>query len=216
LRSHRKIALVTGVLFVITFFTSIPPFVFLYVPVVDYPRYIVGAGADTSVALGAFLELILIIANIGTAVVLFPILKRQNEILALGYVTARVIECVFIAVGLLSLLTVVTLRQEAAGADAASLVAVGESLVALHDWTFRLGPGFFVGVGNGLILGYLMYTSRLVPRAMAMLGLIGGPLIIASGVGVLFGVIEAGGCGSSSRPSRSSFGNCSFSASGSS
>jgi hypothetical protein len=157
-------------LFVITFFTSIPPFVFLYVPVVDDPRYIVGAGADTRVALGAFLELLLIIANIGTAVVLFPILKRVNEILALGYVTARIVECTFIAVGILSLLTVVTLRQEAAGADAASLVAVGESLVALHDWTFRLGPGFFVGVGNGLILGYLMYSSRLVPRGMAMLG----------------------------------------------
>jgi hypothetical protein len=194
LSSHRKIALVTGVLFVITFITSIPPFVFLYVPVVDDPRYIVGAGADTRVSLGAFLELLLIIANIATAVVLYPILKRQNEILALGYVTARIVECVFIAVGILSLLTVVTLRQEAAtGADAASLVAVGESLVALHDWTFRLGPGFFVGVGNGLILGYLMYRSRLVPRGMAMLGLIGGPLIIASGLGVLFGVIEAGG-----------------------
>ncbi len=191
--SHRKIALVTGVLFLITFITSIPPFVYHYVPVVDDPRYIVGGGADNRVLTGAFLELILIIANIGTAVVLFPILKRQNEILALGYVTARVIECVFIAVGILSLLTVVTLRQEAtAGADAGSLVAVGESLVALHDWTFRLGPGFFVGVGNGLILGYLMYTSRLVPRGMALLGLIGGPLIIASGVGVLFGVIEAG------------------------
>jgi hypothetical protein len=162
--------------------------------VVDDPRYIVGGGgADNRVLTGAFLELLLIIANIGTAVVLYPILKRQNEILALGYVTARVMECVFIGVGILSLLTVVTLRQEAAGADAASLVAVGESLVALHDWTFRLGPGFFVGVGNGLILGYLMYTSRLVPRGMAMLGLIGGPLIIASGVGVLFGVIEAGG-----------------------
>src|SRR5215208_5174777 len=214
----QTIARVTGILFLITFATSIPPFVYHYVPVVDDPRYIVGGGgADNRVLTGAFLELILIIANIGTAVVLYPILKRQNEILALGYVTARVIECVFIAVGILSLLTVVTLRQEAtAGADAASLVAVGESLVALHDWTFRLGPGFFVGVGNGLLLGYLMYTSRLVPRAMAMLGLIGGPLIIASGVGVLFGVIEAGGCGSSSRPSRSSFGNCSFSASGSS
>jgi hypothetical protein len=193
LSSHRKIALVTGVLFVITFITSIPPFVLLYVPVVDDPDYIVGGGADTSVSLGAFLELILIIANIGTAVVLYPILKRQNEILALGYVTARVIECVFIAVGILSLLTVVTLRQEAAGADAGSLVAVGQSLVALHNWTFLLGPGFFVGVGNGLMLGYLMYTSRLVPRGMAMLGLIGGPLIIASGVAILFGVIEAGG-----------------------
>jgi hypothetical protein len=161
--------------------------------VLDDPRYIVGAGADTSVSLGAFLELILIIANIGTAVVLFPILRRQNEVLALGYVTARIVECVFIALGILSLLTVVTLRQEAAGADAGSLVAVGESLVALHDWTRLLGPGFVVGVGNGLILGYLMYRSALVPRGMAVLGLIGGPLIIASGVAVLLGVIEAGG-----------------------
>src|SRR5215216_2595910 len=187
----QTIARVFGVLFLITFITSIPAY-FFYVPVLDDPRYIVGAGADTRVSFGAFLELLLIIANIGTAVVLYPIVRRQNEILALGYVTARVIECVFIAVGILSLLTLVTLRQEAAaGADAASLVAVGESLVALHDWTFRLGPGFFVGVGNGLILGYLMYRSALVPRGMAMLGLIGGPLIIASGVGVLFGVIEA-------------------------
>jgi hypothetical protein len=161
--------------------------------VLDDPRYIVGAGAETGVQWGAFLELLLIIANIGTAVVLFPILRRQNEILALGYVSARIVECVFIAVGILSLLTVVTLRQEAAGADAASLVAVGESLVALHEWTRLLGPGFVVGVGNGLMLGYLMYSSRLVPRGMAMLGLIGGPLIVASGVGVLLGVIVAGG-----------------------
>jgi hypothetical protein len=180
-------------LFLITFITAIPAF-FFYVPVLDDPRYIVGAGADTSVSFGAFLELILIIANIGTAVVLFPILRRQNEILALGYVTARLVECVFIALGILSLLTVVTLRQEAtAGADAASLVAIGESLVALHNWTRLLGPGFFVGVGNGLILGYLMYRSALVPRGMAMLGLIGGPLVSASGAAVLIGVIEVGG-----------------------
>jgi hypothetical protein len=190
----QTIARVFGVLYLITFITSIPAFFVFYAPVLDDPRYIVGAGADNSVALGGLLELLLIIANIGTAVVLFPILKRQNEILILGYVTARVVECVFIAVGLLSLLTIVTLRQEAtAGADTGSLVAVGKSLVALHDWTFLLGPGFFVGVGNGLILGYLMYTSALVPRGMAVLGLIGGTLIIASGVGVMFGVIEAGG-----------------------
>jgi hypothetical protein len=140
------------------------------------------------------LELVLIIANIGTAVVLWPVLKRVNEILARGYVTARVVECVFIAVGLLSLLSVVTLRQEAvAGADDASLLAVGQSLVALHGWTFVLGPGFVVGVGNGLMLGYLMYRSGLVPRRMAMLGLVAGPLIIASGAAVVLGVIEAGG-----------------------
>src|SRR5215207_5929932 len=164
-----------GVLYLMTFITSIPAF-FFYAPVLDDPHYILGGGdGDTSVAFGAFLELILIIANIATAVVLYPILKRVNEILILGYVTARIVECVFIAVGLLSLLTIVTLRQEAtAGADAASLLAVGKSLVALHDWTFLLGPGFMVGVGNGLILGYLMYTSALVPRGMAVLGLIGG------------------------------------------
>jgi hypothetical protein len=183
------------VLFLITYITSIPAAFVLYPPVLDDPRYIVGAaGADTSVRLGALLELLLIIANIGTAVVLFPILKRQNEILILGYVTARVVECVFIAVGILSLLTVVTLRQEAAaGADAGSLVTVGKSLVALHDWTFLLGPGFVVGLGNGLILGYLMYRSALVPRGMAVLGLVGGPLIMASGIAVILGVIEQGG-----------------------
>ena len=192
--SHRKIALVTGVLFLITFVTSIPPFVYNYVPVLDDPRYIVGGGADNRVLTGAFLELILIIANIGTAVVLYPVVKRVNEILALGFVTARIVECVFIAVGILSLLTFVTLRQEAAaGADAASLVAVGESLVALHEWTRQLGPGFMVGVGNGLILGYLMYRSGLMPRGMAVLGLIGGPLIIVTGVAVLLGVLEEGG-----------------------
>jgi hypothetical protein len=188
----QTIARVFGVLFLITFITSIPAY-FFYVPVLDDPRYIVGAGADTRVSLGAFLELILIIANIGTAVVLYPIVRRQNEILALGYVTARIVECVFIAVGILSLLTIVTLRQEAAaGADADSLVAVGESLVALHEWTRQLGPGFVVGIGNGLILGYLMYTSRLVPRGMAVLGLIAGPLLLIRFVAILFGVFEPG------------------------
>jgi len=181
------------VLYLITFITSIPAFFVFYAPVLNDPRYIVGAGADTSVALGAFLEMILIIANIGTAVVLYPILKRQNEILILGYVTARVMESVFIAVGILSVLSIVTLRQEAtAGADVASLLTAGKSLVALKDWTFLL-LGFMVGVGNGLLLGYLMYTSALVPRGMAVLGLIAGPVLLASGVGVLFGVIEAGG-----------------------
>ena len=188
----QKIARVTGVLFVITFIASIPPALFLYGPLLDDPRYIVCDGAaDTRVLTGAFLELILIIANIGTTVVLWPVLKRVNEILALGFVTARVIESVFIAVGILSVLSIVTLRQEAAaGADAGSLLIAGQSLVALKDWTFQLGPGFVVGIGNGLILGYLMYTSRLIPRGMAMLGLIAGPVLLARFVGILFGVFE--------------------------
>jgi hypothetical protein len=190
----QQIARVFGVLYLITFITSIPALFVFFAPVLDDPRYILGPGADTSVAWGAFLEMILIIAQIGTAVVIYPILKRHNEILSLGYVTARVMESVFTAVGIVSLLTIVTLRQEAtAGADAASLLTAGESLVALKNWTFLLGPGFMVGVGNGLILGYLMYTSRLVPRGMAVVGLIGGTLIIVTGVGVIFGVIEAGG-----------------------
>jgi hypothetical protein len=127
--------------------------------------------------------------------VLFPLLKRVNEIFALGYVTARIVESVFIAVGILSLLTVVTLRQDfagTAGADAATLITVGTSLVALHGWTFLLGPGFVVGIGNGLLLGYLMYRSALVPRGMAVLGLIAGPVLLARFVGILFGVVEPG------------------------
>jgi uncharacterized protein DUF4386 len=188
----QRIARVTGVLFVITYIASIPPALFLYGPLLDDPRYIVGGGAaDNGLALGALLELILIIANIGTAVVLYPVVKRVSEILALSYVTARVVESVFIAVGILSVLSMVTLRQEAvAGADAGSLIAVGQSLVALHHWTFLLGPGFVVGVGNGLILGYLMYKSALVPRSMAILGLIAGPILLARFVGILFGVFE--------------------------
>jgi hypothetical protein len=191
----QKIARVTGVLFVITFIASIPPVLFLYGPLLDDPRYILGGGAaDNGLALGALLELILIVANIGSAVVLYPVAKRVNEILALGFVTARVIESAFIAVGLLIVLSMVTLRQEAAaaGADATSLLAVGQSLVALQKWTFLLGPGFVVGIGNGLILGYLMYTSRLIPRGMAILGLIAGPVLLARFVGILFGVFEPG------------------------
>jgi hypothetical protein len=160
--------------------------------VLDDPRYILGGGAaDDGASVGALLELILIIANIGTTVVLYPVVKRVNEILALGFVAARVVESAFIAVGILSILSLVTLRQEAAaGADAGSLLAVGASLVALHDWTFLLGPGFVVGIGNGLILGYLMYRSGLVPRRMALLGLIAGPVLLARFVAILFGIFE--------------------------
>ena len=160
----------------------------LFQPVLDDPAgYIAGGGEDNRIYLGVLLERLLIIANIGTAVVVFPILRRQNEILSLGYVTARIAECVFIAAAILFVLRIVSLRQD--DPDAASLAV---SLAALKDWTFLLGPGFIVGWGNGLILGYLMYRSGLVPRAMAMLGIIGGPLILFSFLGVLFDWWDAG------------------------
>jgi hypothetical protein len=189
----RRTARVAGVLFIITFVTSIPAAFLLYPPVLDDANYVLGAGADVRVAWGALLEVLLIIANVGTAVVLFPILKRQNEGLALGYVTARLVECTFIAIGIVSLLSILTLRQDftgTAGGGPDAFVTVGKSLVAIHDWTFLLGPGFIVGVGNGLILGWLMYRSGLVPRGMALLGLIAGPVLCAGGIAVLLGVVE--------------------------
>ena len=179
----QKRARVFGVLYLITFVTSIPALA-LYQPVLDDPvGYIAGAGHDTQILFAALLELLLIIANIGTAVVIFPIVRRRNEELALGYVTARVIESTFILVGILSVLGIITLRNQVAGASEGT---VAYTLAAIKDWTFLLGPGWVVGWGNGLILGYLMYRSELVPRRAAVLGLIAGPLIIVSGTAVMF------------------------------
>jgi len=190
LDANRRISLTAGVLFLVTFVTSIPA-VALYQPVLDHPiRYVAGGGSNNQIFLGAFLELLLIVANVGTAVVLFPILRRQSEILALGYVTARLVECTFIAVGILAVLTIVSLQQQTPFAHGGE---VAYALAAVKDWTFLLGPGFIVGLGNGLLLGYLMYTSGLVPRRLAVLGLVGGPLVSLSGVLVMFGVFDQGG-----------------------
>ncbi len=190
---QQQRARIFGVLFALTFVTSIAGLL-LYDPVLNDADYILGTGADTRVQLGALCEIFLAITNIGTAVVLFPIARRQSESAALGYVASRVVESIVILVGVISLLSVVTLREDfaGAGADAGSLTLAGQSLVAIHDWTFLFGPGFCVGV-NGLLLGYLFYKSGLVPRWMAMFGLVGGPLIFASAIAVLFGAYEQDG-----------------------
>jgi Domain of unknown function (DUF4386) len=186
----RRTAFIAGLWFAGTFVFSIPALL-LYDPVLNDANYILGDGADTRVALGAFLEILLAIANIATAVVLFPIVRRQSEAIALGYVALRIVESTIIVVGLISLMSVVTLREDLAGAgDNDSLSIAGHSLVAFHDWTFLLGPQFCAGFGNGLLLGYLMYTSGLVPRRMALLGLIGGPMAFAGGTLVLFGAFD--------------------------
>jgi hypothetical protein len=173
-----------GVLYLITFATSIPALL-LYQPVLDDPAgYIAGAGHDKRILFGALLELLLIIANIGTAVVIVAIMRRRYEDLAIGYVTARIFECTFILVGILAVLGIITLRNETAGANEG---AIAYTLAAIKDWTFLLGPGWVVGWGNGLILGYLMFRTRLVPRPWPWLGLIGGPLLIITGTAILLG-----------------------------
>jgi hypothetical protein len=181
----QRSARIFGVLFLITFLTSIPA-VLLFQPVLDDPAgYIAGDGNDGRIYLGALLEFLLILANVGTAVVLYPIARRQNRTLAIGYVAARIIECVFLAAGIIFVLGVVSLRQDSP--DAADLAV---SLAALKDWSFLFGPGLVVPFGNGLILAYLMYRSGLVPRRMTWLGLIGGPLLLIGNLGVLFDVWE--------------------------
>jgi hypothetical protein len=187
LSTDQKRARWFGVLFLGTFVTSIAALA-LFQPVLDDPvGYITGDGKDNQVYLGALLEFFLIVTAVGTAVVLYPIARRQDETLAIGYVAARILESVFIAGGIIFMAAVVTLRNELSSASDAAY-----ALAALKDWTFLFGPGFFP-LGNGLLLGYLMYRSGLVPRRMAWVGMIGGPLLFIVGVGVMFDWWAAGG-----------------------
>ena len=187
--STRKTALVAGVFYLITFI-SIPTLA-LYGPVKNHRDWILSSGGHTAVLVGGFLEVIVALAGIGTAVTLYPVVKRQNEGTALGFVAARVVEAGMIFTGVVSLLSLVTLRQHlggAAGADAASLVTTGASHVAVYNWAFLLGQSLMPGI-NALLLGSLMYRSRLVPRVIPMIGLIGAPLLIASVFATLSGGI---------------------------
>jgi hypothetical protein len=187
----QKLARITGWLFIGTIVFSIPG-ALLYAPLLDHKDFILGHGSETQIALGACLEILTVICNIGTSLALFPVLKRESESLALGYVAIRILEGTLIVVGIVSLLTVVTLRDDLAGGStsAASLVLTGQTLKDFHDMTFLLGPSFCAAIGNGILLGYLMYRSGLVPRRLAMLGLIGGPLCLLAGLGVLFDVYD--------------------------
>jgi Domain of unknown function (DUF4386) len=183
--SLRNTALVAGALYLITFATSIPARV-LFGPVKD-PNYILGPGvADTQVLFAGLLDVMLALACIGTAVALYPVVKRQNEGVALGFVGSRTLEAAIIVTGVIALLSVVTLRQAGAGADA--LVA-GQALVAVYDWAFLFGPGFMACV-NALLLGSLLYRSGLVPRIIPLVGLTGAPLLFASDLAIMFGLWE--------------------------
>jgi hypothetical protein len=188
--SDQRLARTAGVMYLVTIVASIPAQFVLYHPVLSNPEYVLGAGHDTRVMWGGLLELITALACIGTAVALFPVVRRHHEAAALGFVTARVLEAALIVTGLVSMLAVTTLRQpDATGTEATSLVAVADALVAVHDWTFLLGPGIFPGI-NALLLGYLMYRSGLVPRIIPRIGLIGAPFFLAAAGATIVGVNE--------------------------
>ena len=188
----RKIALVAGIFYLITFI-SIPTLA-LYGPVKNNRDWILGSGSHTGVLAGSFLEVIVALAGIGTAVTLYPVVKRQNEGAALGFVTARVLEAVMIFTGVVSLLSLVTLRQDlggAAGANAAALVTTSASHVAVYNWTFLLSQSLMPGI-NALLLGSVMYRSRLVPRIIPVVGLIGAPFLICTVIVTMFGGFKLG------------------------
>src|SRR5271165_2367994 len=190
--STRKTALVAGVFYLITFI-SIPTLA-LYGPVKNHRDWILSSGSHTGVLVGGFLEVIVALAGIGTAVTLYPVVKRQNEGVALGFVAARILEAGMIFTGVISLLSLVTLRQDlggAAGANAAALVTTGASHVAVYNWTFLLSQSLMPGI-NALLLGSLLYRSRLVPRVIPALGLIGAPLLICTVIATLFGGMKLG------------------------
>ena len=184
----RKTALIAGGLYLLTFITSIPALA-LKGPALHRVDFILGAGSQTGVIWAGFLDVACALAGIGTALALYQVARRYSETAAVGFIASRVVEATIIVGGVISLLSIVTLRQHVAGAagtDAATLVTTGRSLVAIHNWTFLLGPGVMSGV-NGLFLGYVMYKSRLVPRIIPIVGLIGAPLLLGSSTATLFG-----------------------------
>jgi hypothetical protein len=187
----RKTALVAGLFYLLTFI-SIPTLA-IYSALKSDPAWILGSGSETSVLLGTVLELIVALAGIGTAVALFPVVRRQSEGFALGFVTTRIVEAAMIFMGVVSILSLVTLQQNmgsaAVAADAPSLTTTGASLVANYNWAFTVGQSLMPGF-NALLLGTLLYRSGLVPRALPVLGLIGAPLLITATVLTLFGVVE--------------------------
>lgn len=188
MNSMRTTAVVAGVLLLSTEVAAMVGLA-LYRPVLYEVNYIVGAGADGRVLTGGLFELVLVAAVVGTATTLYPVLERHGKSLALGYLCGRLLEGAVIVVGIVSVLSVVTLRAERSDIDNPMLIVVGKALVAVHDWTFLLGPNVILGV-NSLLLAALMYRSRLVPRPIAVLGLIGGPLICGSATAVLFGLYD--------------------------
>lgn len=186
----RRTSLAAGILYLLTF-VSIPTLA-LFEPVREQADFILGGGSDTGVLWGAFSEVVVALAGIGTAVVLYPVARRVSRTAALGFVAARVLEGALIIVGVVSVLTVLTLRSDVAGtpgADEASLITTGHALAATYDGAFLLSQSLLPAF-NALCLGFVLYRSGLVPRILPLLGLIGAPLLLASDIAIFFGLYD--------------------------
>ena len=184
----RKTALVAGLLYLATFVFSIPA-LGLYDNVVNNPDYVLGSGDGNGALWGGLIEVITGLACIGTAVALYPVAKRYSSNGAVGFLASRILEASMIFVGVISVLSVFTLRQDYAGGDESTVTAIAQALIAVKQWTFLLGPGLLAAV-NALCLGVVMYRSRLVPRIIPTIGLVGAPILLASFAATFFGVYE--------------------------
>jgi hypothetical protein len=185
----RKLALAGGIAYLVTFAASIPQLKLFADVIADPAGYITGSGSNTAVQWGSMLEFLTAASGVATAIVLYPVTRRVSRTAAIGFVTSRVVEAALILVGVVSILSVVTLQHHFAGAtgvQAQALGVTGESLVAMRQWTFLLGPGVMAGV-NDLFLGYLLYRSGLVGRIIPIIGLIGGPAILVSDFATILG-----------------------------
>lgn len=184
----RKAALTAGLLYLCTFVFSIPA-LGLYDGVVNDPKFVLGAGSDQGVLWGGLGEVLTALTGIGTAVVLYPVLRRYGPGRAAGFVASRTLEAAMIFTGVLAVLTVYTMRQDLAGTDATVLTTTANALVAVKDWTFLLGPGVMPAI-NALCFATILYRTGLVPRWIPTLGLIGAPVLLASSTATLFGAWE--------------------------
>jgi hypothetical protein len=184
----RNNARAGGIFYLLTFASSIPALLLLG-PVLDDPGYIVGAGHDIQVLWACLFDFVNAVTAVGSAVAVYPVVKRINESMALGFVMSRMMEAAVIMIGVVALLTVVVLRQDFGGVgatDASALTTTGQALVTVRDWTFLFGPGF-MGSLNAVLFGTLLYRSRLVPRFIPTMGLVGAPLLLTANLFTFFG-----------------------------
>jgi hypothetical protein len=190
MNTNRQNATIVGILFILATVSAILGLYF-YQPILSGADYLInGAAHKNEIALGALMELVLVVTAIGTAIALFPVLKPYGERIALGHLFFRFLEAAVILTGIVAILSLSTLSQAYVAADAADATtyhALGSLLHAVYKWTSMLGPLFFLGV-NTLMYSYLLYKSKLVPRWLAVFGLFSATTVFAAALVVLSGI----------------------------